>query len=113
MKMLSIFTFLQAAPASGTGAQPGSGWTMWIMLILIFVVMWLFMIRPQRKQQKELQKFRDGLQKGDKVVTIGGIYGTVVEVKDKTLLLEIDSNVKIKVDKNSVVKDFSAVNQQQ
>ena len=111
--MLSIFTLLQAAPAPGTGAQPGSGWTMWIMLILIFVVMWLFMIRPQRKQQKELQKFRDGLQKGDKVVTIGGIYGTVVEVKDKTLLLEIDSNVKIKVDKNSVVKDFSAVNQQQ
>lgn len=112
MKMLSIFTLLQAAPAAGTGAQPGNSWSMWIMLILIFVVMWLFMIRPQRKQQKELQKFRDGLQKGDKIVTIGGIYGTVAEVKDKTLLIEVDNNVKIKVDKNSVVKDFSAVNQQ-
>ena len=54
----------------------------------------------------------NGLQKGDKIVTIGGIYGTVVEVKDKTLLIEVDNNVKIKVDKNSVVKDFSAVNQQ-
>jgi len=85
---------------------------MWIMLILIIVVMWFFMIRPQRKQQKELQKFREGLQKGDKVVTIGGIYGTVVEVKEKTLLLEVDSNVKIKVDKNSVVKDFSEAQQQ-
>ena len=85
---------------------------MWIMLILIFVVMWLFMIRPQRKQQKELQKFREGLKKGDKVVTIGGIYGTVVEVKEKTLLLEVDSNVKIRVDKNSVVKDFSETPQQ-
>ena len=85
---------------------------MWIMLILIIVVMWFFMIRPQRKQQKELQKFREGLQKGDKVVTIGGIYGTVVEVKEKTLLLEVDSNVKIKVDKNSVVKDFSETQQQ-
>lgn len=85
---------------------------MWVMLILIFVVMWLFMIRPQRKQQKELQKFREGLKKGDKIVTIGGIYGTVAEVNDKTLLIEVDSNVKIKVDKNSVVKDFSAVNQQ-
>lgn len=85
---------------------------MWVMLILIFVVMWLFMIRPQRKQQKELQKFREGLKKGDKIVTIGGIYGTVAEVSDKTLLIEVDSNVKIKVDKNSVVKDFSAVNQQ-
>lgn len=82
------------------------------MLILIIVVMWFFMIRPQRKQQKELQKFREGLQKGDKVVTIGGIYGTVVEVKEKTLLLEVDSNVKIKVDKNSVVKDFSEAQQQ-
>ena len=75
---------------------------MWIMLILIIVVMWFFMIRPQRKQQKELQKFREGLKKGDKVVTIGGIYGTVVDVKEKTLLLEIDNNVRIKVDKNSV-----------
>ncbi len=86
---------------------------MWIMLILIFVVMWFFMIRPQRKQQKELQKFREGLKKGDKVVTIGGIYGTVMEVKEKTLLLEVDSNVKIRVDKNSVVKDFSETAQQQ
>ena len=85
---------------------------MWVMLILIIVVMWFFMIRPQRKQQKELQKFREGLKKGDKVVTVGGIYGTVVEVKEKTLLLEVDSNVKIRVDKNSVVKDFSETAQQ-
>ena len=92
-----------------TAQQPaGGGWSMWVMLILIIAVMWFFMIRPQRKQQKELQKFRDGLQKGDKVVTIGGIYGTVVEIK----LIEVDSNVKIKVDKNSVVKDFSETAQQ-
>ncbi|MBQ4022164.1 MAG: preprotein translocase subunit YajC, partial [Bacteroidales bacterium] len=64
-------------------------------------------IRPQQKKQKEIEKFRQGLKKGDKVVTIGGIYGTVVEVKDNTLFLEIDQNVKIKVDKASVVKDFS------
>ena len=102
----------QAAPGAQSGAA-GSSWSMWIMLILIFVVMWFFMIRPQRKQQKELQKFREGLKKGDKVVTIGGIYGTVVEVKEKTLLLEVDSNVKIRVDKNSVVKDFSEAAQQQ
>lgn len=109
---MNFITFLQAAGTeTGTTAQ-GSGWSMGIMLILIIVVMWFFMIRPQRKQQKELQKFREGLQKGDKVVTIGGIYGTVVEVKEKTLLLEVDSNVKIKVDKNSVVKDFSEAQQQ-
>ncbi|MGN0188855.1 MAG: preprotein translocase subunit YajC [Candidatus Cryptobacteroides sp.] len=107
---MNYMIFLQAAQ---TAQQPqGGGWTMWVMLILIIVVMWFFMIRPQRKQQKELQKFRDGLSKGDKVVTIGGIYGTVVEIKDKTLLLEVDNNVKIKVDKNSVVKDFSDAQQQ-
>ena len=104
-----------AAPAvenaNGT-AETGFNWSFWIMIAAIFVVMYFFMIRPQRKQQKELQQFRDGLQKGDKIVTIGGIYGTVVEIKDRTLLIEVDNNVKIRVDKNSVVKDFSATQQQ-
>ena len=96
-------TILQAAPA----AQGGSQWSMWIMLALIFVVMWFFMIRPQRKQQKELQNFRDSLKKGDKVVTIGGIYGTVCEIKDASDLIEVDNNVKIRVSKQALVKDFT------
>ena len=77
------------------------------LLALIFVVMWFFMIRPQKKQQKELQNFRDGLKKGDKVVTIGGIYGTVCEVKEGSVLMEVDNNVKIRVNKNALVKDFT------
>ena len=97
-----MFTILQAAqPAQGGGAM------MWVMMALIFVVMWFFMIRPQRKQQKELQAFRDGLKKGDKGVTIGGIYGTVCEIKDTTVLIEVDNNVKIRVSKQALVKDFS------
>ena len=100
---MNFITFLQAAPA----AQQGGGMSMWIMLALIFVVMWFFMIRPQRKQQKELQNFRDGLKKGDKVVTIGGIYGTISEVKEGTVLMEVDNNVKIRVSKNALVKDFT------
>ena len=80
---------------------------MWVMLLLIFVIMWFFMIRPQRKQQKELQKFRDSLKKGDKVVTIGGIYGTVVELQDKSVLIEVDTDVKIRVDRNALQGDFS------
>ena len=96
-------TILQAAPA----AQGGSQWSMWIMLALIFVVMWFFMIRPQRKQQKELQNFRDSLKKGDKVVTIGGIYGTVCEIKESSVLIEVDNNVKIRVSKQALVKDFT------
>ena len=97
-----MITILQAA-----AGQQGGGWQMWIMLALIFVVMWFFMIRPQRKQQKELQNFRDGLKKGDKVVTIGGIYGTVCEVKEGSVLMEVDNNVKIRVNKNALVKDFT------
>lgn len=83
-----------------------------LMLVLIFVVMWLFMIRPQQKKQKEMQKFRDALKKGDKVVTVGGIYGTICEVKEgsATVLLEVDKDVKLKVDKASLVKDFSDAN---
>ena len=101
---MNLFALLQAAPA----AQPqGGGWSMWIMLALIFVVMWFFRIRPQRKQQKELQNFRDSLKKGDKVVTIGGIYGTVCEIKENNVLIEVDNNVKIRVSKNALVKDFT------
>ena len=81
--------------------------SMWIMLALIFVVMWFFMIRPQRKQQKELQNFRDSLKKGDKVVTVGGIYGTVDEIKEGTVLINVDKDVKIRVSKNALVKDFT------
>lgn len=97
-----MITILQAAAP----AAQGSSLSMWIMLALIFVVMWFFMIRPQRKQQKELQEFRDSLKKGDKVVTVGGIYGTVAEIKENSLLLEVDKDVKIRVAKSSVVKDY-------
>jgi len=99
-----MFTILQSAAPAG---QQGGSWSMWIMLALIFVVMWFFMIRPQRKQQKELQNFRDSLKKGDKVVTIGGIYGTVAEIKEESVLIEVDSNVKIRVSKQALVKDFT------
>ena len=101
---MNTFTILQAAQAA---PAQGGGWSMWIMLALIFVVMWFFMIRPQRKQQKELQNFRDSLKKGDKVVTVGGIFGTVAEIKDTTVLIEVDNNVKIRVSKNALVKDFA------
>ena len=98
---MNMFTLLQTAPAQG------SGMSMWIMLALIFVVMWFFMIRPQRKQQKEMENFRNSLKNGDKVVTIGGIYGTIADVKDTYVLLEVDKDVKIRVSKQALVKDFT------
>ncbi|MBQ0096720.1 MAG: preprotein translocase subunit YajC [Bacteroidales bacterium] len=104
--MISLLQAAGAAPAAG-----GSAMT-WVMLILIFVVMWFFMIRPQRKQQKELQAFRNALKKGDKVVTVGGIFGTIAEVKEDSLLLEVDKDVKIRVAKSSVVRDTTETQQQ-
>ena len=71
------------------------------------------MIRPQRKQQKELQAFRDSLKKGDKVVTVGGIYGEIVEVNEKTALIRVDGDVKLRVDKQGLVRDNSDMAQAQ
>ena len=79
------------------------------MMGLIFVVMYFFMIRPQQKKQKELVKFRSSLAKGDKVITMGGIYGVIVEVKEQYVLVEVDSNVKLRIDKGSIVKDSSDI----
>lgn len=72
------------------------------MMILIFVVFYFFMIRPQTKKQKELQKQREEMKKGDKVMTAGGIHGIIKEVQDTAFLIEIAKDVVIKVDKGSV-----------
>lgn len=87
-----------------TGA-PGGGMTMILMMVLIFGVMWLFMIRPQQKRQKELNKFRNSLEAGQKIITAGGIYGKIKEVKENYVLVEIDNNVHIRIDKAMVMKD--------
>lgn len=96
------FILLQAQAAAGAGQQQGSPWSFGIMMIAIFVIFYFFMIRPQQKKQKELQKQRDALTKGDKVITAGGIYGTIKEVKETTFLIEISKEVVIKIDKASV-----------
>ena len=83
-----------------TGADNGLGNI--LMIVGIFVVFYFFMIRPQQKRQKEIKKFREGVQVGDKVVTAGGIYGKVREVNDTTFVLEIAKDVKITIDKGSV-----------
>lgn len=93
---------LQAA--AGQLQQP-SPWGFYIMIGLMILVLWLFMWRPESKRRKEMQKFREGLKKGDKVITAGGIYGTVKEIKERTLLIEVDGNVTLRVDKNMVVAD--------
>ena len=83
--------------------QQGGGMSMIIMMVAIFAIMYFFMIRPQNKKQKEIQKFRNSIVPGTDVVTAGGIYGKVKEVNelDNTLMVEIASGVKIKIAKNS------------
>jgi preprotein translocase subunit YajC len=101
---------LMAQPTEG-GAQPNPIMT-FLPLILIIVVFYFFMIRPQMKKQKEIAAFRNSLAKGDKVVTTGGIYGKILELKDNTVLLQVDDNVKLRVDKSAIVKDMSDVQTQ-
>lgn len=81
------------------------------MIGLMILVLWLFMWRPEAKRRKQMQQFRDGLKKGDKVVTAGGIYGVVKEIKETSLLIEVDSNVTLRIDKNMVVADNSDLQQ--
>lgn len=81
-------------------------------LLIIIVIFYFFMIRPQVKRQKELRAFRDSLTKGDKVVTTGGIYGKIVEVKDNYVMMQVDNEVTIKIDKAAVIKDMSDAPQQ-
>lgn len=103
MNFLSIL--LQASPAAG-----GSNMLMQLLpFALIIVVFYFFMIRPQMKRQKELRTFRDSLQKGQKIVTTGGIYGKINDIQETTVTIEIADNVKVKIDKAAVITDYSDV----
>ena len=76
-----------------------------IFIALIFVIFYFFMIRPQMKKQKDSRKFREELKNGDKVLTLGGIYGKIVEVREKAVILEVEDKTRLKVDKTALVKD--------
>ena len=95
-----------AAVAEEAPAQ-GGGLTFWLMIGAMIAVMYFFMWRPESKRRKEMAKFREGLKKGDKIITAGGIYGVVKEVKagEATILIEVDGNITLRVDKNMVVAD--------
>ena len=90
----------------------GGGWSMWVMLIAMILIMYFFMIRPQNKRQKEIANFRKSLQVHQNVVTAGGIYGTVIEINDNYVMLEIAHGVKIKIDKNSIFADSTSQQQE-
>lgn len=110
-----VFNLLMtSAPAQG-GANAGGGgdYTMIIMLIAMFAILYFFMIRPQQKRQKEIQKFRNSLEVGSKVVTAGGLYGTVKDLNDgqNFITLEIAKGVTIQIDRNYVFADPAQMQQ--
>lgn len=99
------FTLLQAAPAGG---GMSGGISQIVMLVLIVVVFYFFMIRPQMKKQKEAKKFVEAIKKGDKVVTIGGIFGKIVEVQETAYVIEVEGGNRLKILKSAVSMENSA-----
>lgn len=86
---------LMAAPNSSPVMQ-------FLPILLIIVVFYFFMIRPQMKKQKEQSKFRNEIKKGDKIITIGGVHGKIVEISEKTFMIEVEGGNKLKIEKSAV-----------
>ena len=85
----------------------GGGTAQFIMLGLIVVVFYMFMIRPQIKKSKLQKKFREGLSKGDQVVTIGGLHGKIAEIKDSVVIIDVEGGNRLKVEKSAVTSEFT------
>lgn len=104
MNLINIL--LMAPPSDGSG---GGGIGAFLPLILIIVVFYFFMIRPQMKKTKELKKFRENLKKGDKIITIGGIHGKIVEEQETTFIIEVEGLSKLKIDKSAVAMNGETI----
>ena len=104
MNLLSIL--LQAA-------ADGSQWSGIVMMVVIVAIFYFFMIRPQQKKQKEIQKAREALKTGDKIITAGGIYGRIREIGDIYMMFEVANGVTIRVDKTSIFASAEDAAQQQ
>lgn len=113
--MLLFIHLLQAASGSAQTSQQGSPWSFWIMIIAIFVIMYFFMIRPQKNKQKKIEEFRRSLTVGNQVVTAGGLHGTIREVNEanNTVVLEVAQNVKITVEKSCIYATAGAATEAQ
>ena len=100
------YVYLMGQPAGAAGQS--NPLLTFLPLILVFVVFYFFMIRPQMKKQKDMNNYRSSLKKGDKIVTTGGIYGRIIEVKDNFVTIDVGGDVRLKVDKSALLKDPSA-----
>jgi preprotein translocase subunit YajC len=96
-----MFVILFAQP-QGQEGKGGGGWMQFLPLILIIVVFYLFFIRPQMKKSKEAKKFRENLKKGDKVVTIGGLHGKILEVEETTVTIDAGGQIRLTFEKSAI-----------
>lgn len=103
---MNMNLFLLMAPADS--AAKGSGSMTLIFILLLILVFYFFMIRPQQKKQKQIEEYRSKLAKGDKIITIGGLHGKIVDVQEKTFVIEIADGVKITIEKAAVNVDENA-----
>lgn len=99
MNLMSIF--LMMPPEEGGGSGLGA----FLPLILIILVFYLFFIRPQMKKQKDLRKYRESIKKGDRIITIGGIHGKILEIQDTTFIIEVEGQNRLKVEKSAVAME--------
>jgi preprotein translocase subunit YajC len=91
------------APQGGTGANGGGSMvSTFVMFGAIFLIFYFMIIRPQQKRAKEREKLLSSIEKGDKVVTSGGVHGTVAGVEEKTILLQVTENVKLKIERSAI-----------
>ncbi len=100
--------FLMTQPKEGQNP-----WTSFIPLILVMVVFYFFLIRPQMRKQKELKNFRESLKKGDKIVTAGGIYGKINNISENIITIDVGNNVLLKIDKSAIVRSEVDIENQQ
>jgi preprotein translocase subunit YajC len=106
MKEVNSMTMMNVAYAMGTnpaaGGQGGSPYTPILFLVAIVGIFYFLMIRPQQKRAKEHKNFLDNLKKGDKIITSGGLYGTITGITDDAITIEIAEKVRVKIDRNTV-----------
>ena len=103
--MMNLLNILLMAP-QGANAQQNCLYS-FLPLLLIVVVFYFFFIRPQMKRSKDQKKFKEGLQKGQKVITIGGIHGRIVEIQETTVTIEVENSVRLRIEKSAVAMDNS------
>jgi len=108
MNLLNIILYAQQA---GTKNAQGSMWSTLIMIVLLILIFWLFFIRPQSKKNKEMQKFRENLKKGDHIVTIGGIHGKITDIDGNTVIIETEGQGKLRIEK-SAIQQYSNTNKE-